>query len=417
MAGLCSAPVLAQAQDQQSDPEIRQKELQDRKGELERSKKSETAIHAEIEVLSRERAELNADLVRTAGKIRDTETKMSATEQRLTDLGEDEADVRKKLDGSRAVVAELLAALQRMGRQPPPALLVQPEDALTSVRSAMLLGTVLPEIREQTEELAQDLAELNRVRNDISVERNRLTADRADLDASQARLKLLVDARQRRQEEREKALVEEQDRSQQLSREVKSLEDLIARMERDVATARDAAAAAAAAQPPVNPGRSDFAALNDPGRMSPAIAFSSARGMLPLPASGERIFGFGEDDEFGGQRKGVSILTRAAAQVTAPCDGWVVYAGPFRSYGQLLILNAGGGYHVLLAGMDKIDVSLGQFVLTGEPVAQMGENSKVASLVTANSAQPVLYVEFRKDGQSIDPSPWWASSTAEKVRG
>ncbi len=172
--------------------------------------------------------------------------------------------------------------------------------------------------------------------------------------------------------QREKALVEEQDRSQQLSREVKSLEDLIGRMERDVATARDAAAAAAAAQPPVNPGRSDFAALNDPGRMSPAIAFSSAKGMLPLPASGERISGFGEDDEFGGQRKGVSILTRAAAQVTAPCDGWVVYAGPFRSYGQLLILNAGGGYHVLLAGMEKIDVSLGQFVLTGEPVAQMG---------------------------------------------
>ena len=95
--------------------------------------------------------------------------------------------------------------------------------------------------------------------------------------------------------------------------------------------------------------------------------------------------------------------------MTAPSDGWVVYAGPFRSYGQLLILNAGDGYHVLLAGMDTIAVDLGQFVLTGEPVGQMG-GLVLASTenVTVGRSQPVLYVEFRKDGHPIDPAPWWA---------
>jgi murein hydrolase activator len=102
--------------------------------------------------------------------------------------------------------------------------------------------------------------------------------------------------------------------------------------------------------------------------------------------------------------------------VTAPCDGWVVYAGPFRSYGQLLILNAGGGYHVLLAGMERISVDLGQFVLTGEPVAVMGAGAQTAALVAVGSGQPVLYVEFRKDGIPVDPSPWWATN-GEKVRG
>jgi septal ring factor EnvC (AmiA/AmiB activator) len=82
-----------------------------------------------------------------------------------------------------------------------------------------------------------------------------------------------------------------------------------------------------------------------------------------------------------------------------------------------LILNAGGGYHVLLAGMDGISVDLGQFVLTGEPVAVMGGGSPESAAVATRSMQPVLYVEFRKDGTPIDPSPWWATTEGEKVRG
>jgi len=95
----------------------------------------------------------------------------------------------------------------------------------------------------------------------------------------------------------------------------------------------------------------------------------------------------------------------------------VVYAGPFRSYGKLLILNAGGGYHVLIAGMERISVDLGQFVLTGEPVASMGSGPPGAAALATGPNQPVLYVEFRKDGTPVDPSPWWAASEGEKVRG
>jgi len=139
---------------------------------------------------------------------------------------------------------------------------------------------------------------------------------------------------------------------------------------------------------------------------------------LPLPANGITIREFGEDDGLGAKAQGVSLSTRAGATVNAPADGWVVYAGPFRSYGQLLILNAGGGYHVLLAGMERIDVQLGQFVLAGEPVAVMA-TPRLASSGTADigSTQPVLYIEFRKDGNSIDPAPWWAPSSDEKVGG
>ena len=136
-----------------------------------------------------------------------------------------------------------------------------------------------------------------------------------------------------------------------------------------------------------------------------------------MPVNGVKIRDFGASDGVGGTQKGLSIAARPGAQITAPCDGWVVYAGAFRSYGQLLILNAGGGYHVLLAGMERISVDLGQFVLTGEPVAVMGGGSQVSAAVATRSKQPVLYVEFRKDGTPIDPSPWWATNEGEKVRG
>ena len=139
--------------------------------------------------------------------------------------------------------------------------------------------------------------------------------------------------------------------------------------------------------------RIDLAALNDPGRLAPAIAFAAARGRLPLPVNGSRIREFGVPDRLGGTEKGLSIATRAGAQVTAPCDCWVVYAGPFRNYGQVLILNAGGGYHVVLAGMDRISVNVGQFVLTGEPVAVM-----VGAPGTGPQATATLASKFRQTG-------------------
>ena len=189
-------------------------------------------------------------------------------------------------------------------------------------------------------------------------------------------------------------------------------------MEQELKSAAKAAAAASQQGTPatVN-GQPNLGGLKDPARRSPAIAFVSARGLLALPANGVKIRDFGGSDGAGGVEKGISLATRAGAQVTTPCDGWVVYAGPFRSYGQLLILNAGGGYHVLIAGMERISVNIGQFVLTGEPVATMGTTSRVASILATNASQPVLYIEFRKDGTPIDPGPWWAANEGEKVRG
>ena len=377
-----------------------------------KSIEAEAALKREIEQIGADRRKLNQDLIDTAGRIRGVEAQVAATEARLKPLDENEHNIRKSLDGRRAVIGEVLAALQRIGHRPPPALIASPEDALQSVRTAMLLGAVLPEMRHEVEALASDLTALLKVRKQIAAERDRLKNEVASLGSERTRMTALVDERQKQQAEREKALDAERARAAELAHQVDNLKDLIVKLEQGLDPATRAAREAARGD-----ARPAMSALHDPGRLAPAVAFASLRGQVPIPVNGVKLKEYGAPDGVGGVEKGVSIATRASAQVTAPADGWVVYAGPFRSYGQLLILNAGNGYHILLAGMERISVDLGQFVLTGEPVAVMGNGSHIAAILATGSSQPVLYIEFRKDGIPVDPGPWWAAGEGEKVRG
>ena len=397
----------------------RDQELEALRGEQRKALESEAKLRREIESIGDDRRKLNQQLIEVAARVRAVEEQIARAQERLQPLDEREQVLRQSLEARRSVIAEVLAAMQRIGRHPPPALLVKPEDALESLRSAMLLGAVLPEMRHEAEVVIFDLTELARVRKAIEAERGGLNRDLAALAGDQQRLSLLVEQRQKQQTDTERTLAAERQRAAQLARRADDLKELIANLEQglDSATRAARAAARAADEPRGSDTRPNLAALKDPGRLAPAVAFASAKKLLPLPVNGVRIKEFGGSDGVGGAEKGLSIATRPGAQVTAPCDGWVVYSGPFRNYGQLLILNAGGGYHVLLAGMERISVDLGQFVVAGEPVAVMGGRTQAAAAVAIGSGQPVLYIEFRKDGTPVDPTPWWAASESEKVRG
>jgi len=392
----------------------RDQELEAARAQERESAEYQASLKREIQTLGDDRRTFNQQLIDTAAHVREVEASIEATQSRLKPLDDQEHLFQKSLDERRTAIVEILAALQRVGHQPPPALMVQPEDALQAVRTAIMLGAVVPEMRAQAGALAGDLADLLRVRKDIVSERDHLSRDLALLAREQLRMNLLIEERQTKQAAAEHALDAERQRAAELARQVDSLKELIGKLENDLDSATRAARVAARA---AEEGRPDIAALNDPGRLAPAVAFAAMRGRLHLPVNGARIREFGASDGLGGTQKGISIATRAGAQITTPCDGWVVYAGPFRSYGQLLILNAGGGYHVLLAGMERVSVDLGQFVLTGEPVAVMGGGSQASPAAAIKSKQPVLYVEFRRDGAPIDPSPWWATNEGEKVRG
>nr|WP_290128973.1 peptidoglycan DD-metalloendopeptidase family protein [Hoeflea alexandrii] len=140
----------------------------------------------------------------------------------------------------------------------------------------------------------------------------------------------------------------------------------------------------------------------------PAYQFSKLSGTLSHPVKGETVRHFGADDGTGHTLAGEVLATDQGATVHAPADGWIAYAGPFRSYGQVVIIDTGENHHVVLAGMEQIKVAAGRFVVSGEPVATMGQTRFAGSAaLSLASERPTLYIEIRKDGQPVDPRLWW----------
>lgn len=397
-------------------------ELRGLEDNLKASDEQRRKLETDIETIRTDRARLNGALLDTNAKVQAAEARTSELEKQLETAQGSEGAIGRTLAARRDMISEVLAALQRMGRNPPPAVLVSPDDMLGALHAAMLLGDVVPEMRSEAEALAADLADLASVRKSIADERDRLAGEETELATEQQRLAALVEARQSSLKDAEQALDAERLRSEQIAGQATDLKDLIARLETDATALGHAAAAAQkpVAAPPADDG-THVAALTpfkDPARLAPAITFADAKGILPLPVSGTLLKSFGTPDGFGGFEKGISLATRPSAAVSSPTDGWVAFSGPYRTYGQLLIINGGGGYYVVLAGLTQVNVVVGQFVLAGEPVASMGDGSaKTAAAIAIGAAQPILYVEFRKDGVAIDPGPWWAKSEQEKVRG
>jgi murein hydrolase activator len=378
-------------------------------------------LEAEIAGIRADRTKLNQALLDTTARTQGAEGRIAALEQRLSLLQTSETAIRRSLESRRGLIGEVLAALQRIGRRPPPAVLVRPEDILEAVRASMLLGAVVPDLRQEITILGTDLAELVRLREAIAGERKSIAGEMEALAGERQRLASLIEARRARETSAAQDIEAQRAAGGELAAQAKTLRDLVERIEKDISVttrAADAARRALEAETQEQRQRMAQLAFRDPARLAPKAAFQELRGMLPLPVAGSQLRGFGATDDVGGATRGISLSTRQNAVVSSPSDGWVVYAGPFRSFGQLLILNAGNGYYILLAGMQRIDVSLNQFVLAGEPIAVMGETAEAAATnVGAGAGEPVLYVEFRKDGVSIDPTPWWTKSQGEKVRG
>lgn len=480
------SPALAQSTGQPPlAPTIQDHQIQldQRRRSLDATEQKAKSLETSIAGLVDERERLNQRLVETAHLIQRSEGQLSTIEARLGELEAQEKILRGSLASRHDQIARLLAAMQRMGRNPPPVIITRREDALQMVRSAMLLARAFPELRTQALDLAERINDLVRVMTEARTESDKLRQETARLTDARTRLAGLMESKKQSVAERQKELEEVRRAAAEISRNVSDLSELIGKLDKVVAertelgrydreaaarnepartdvarapepdtTPRPAAAPSAVQQPappaapvttapaapsPAPPAQAPAAqpapetkvaaalppraavvlspgpgGASSTGRMSPSIPFQQAKAQLPLPAAGRRVLAFGDRTQFGGQSKGMVLETRFSAQITSPCDGWVVYAGPFRSYGQLLIINAGNGYHVLLAGMSQIDVQLGQFVLAAEPVGTMAPKAKAATQENA----PVLYVEFRKDGRPIDPAPWWAEGV-QKVQG
>jgi murein hydrolase activator len=418
-------------------------ELEKLQKEIGTSLERQKELKAQADAARAEAEEIRKKLISTAARVQEHEADVTASEDRLQGLKGAEAVLTAQLERRRGEMADLLAALTRLDRHPPPALAVRPDDALASIRSALLLGTLVPELQAEAEELRDRLEQLAALRDEIVTERDVLSGAEASLGKERRELQALLDQKLAVQQKFARQAESEEQRAARLSRQATDLSDLIARLESRAAERlpatrpepRPGPVEEPARQPARNEETSPIAQPREPRQvailrppsappsMPSSRRFSDARGLIRPPVTGTVIRDYGSR-EGGAMTQGITIATRADAQIVAPFDGKVSYAGPFRHYGQLLIISVGEGYHVLLAGMTRIDCTVGQNILAGEPVGMMGppparDDPAAQDRLAARDETgrgPALYIEFRKDGDPIDPGPWLLMSD-KKARG
>lgn len=387
--------------------------------QLDASKSLQQQIAAEREAIVEEQAALSQKLIALAEKIQSREAAILAAEERLQELDAEQLKIHTGLAARREEISRLLAGLQRIERNPPPALVVEPTDVLSALRSAMMFGTIVPELRQEAAALSAQLARLETLQAQTLSEREslkdhvtRLLSSRREMTDLQVRKKsLLADTNER--------LKAEKQRARDLAAKAKDMKQLLATLEEERLKAEAAEKARAEAEAKtaaeLKAKAEAQARIDAAKKLQPRMAFADIKASLQYPAQGQILKAYGANDGFGGTTRGIFVATRADAQVVTPADGHVEFAGPFRSYGQLLILNTGGGYHVLLAGLGEITAEQGQFLRAGEPVGIMGKSAAPGTLTgdQLQDGRPVLYIEFRKNGEAIDSSQWWIGGFAQ----
>lgn len=366
--------------------------LDDIQRQLRQDRQDIETLSRSAEQLAREQEQLRQQLIRAASVAQDRERELNVVEQRLAMFETREADGMRALVQQRGKLASLLAVLQRMGSEPPPALIVQPYDAATAARSAMMLTAVVPAVRAQARTLSNDLANLREMRRKAAEERLKVAAAAEALDKDRNVLSELLTQRRYLAEQTRDQLKSTRLRIDTLAEQASDLRALIVSLNED-------------AKRPVSAGSSTPTTRRIAS--TGPTSLEQLRGMLTLPANGELVSRFGAADGSGGHLAGIHLKTRPGAQVTSPCDGKIAFAGTFRGYGKMLIIAANGGYHVLLAGLSRVEGSVGQVVLAGEPVGRMG---------AGGSEGDRLYIEFRRDNAPVDPVPWF-SALRQKVSG
>lgn len=417
---LCVALTLAAA----APLAAQQADLEKIERELSEDRARAAQLEAEAAALAAEVADLRDKSIAAAKRAQDLESEMTAAEETLEALAAEEAAKAEALAARRAQLGRTLGALQRLALQPPEAALARSERPIDSARAALLLRVAIPELESRAADLRAEIGDLALLRTRITLERDDLAAATAALNIERDRLSALLARKAELQEATEGEREAAAERMAQLAAEAKDLRQLAERLEADrraqeaqaeeaqaeaaqaaAAAKREAEAAAAAASRQVEEPPAQIARLAPPADLRP---FPDAQSSLTMPVRGQVVRLYGQESETPGTTaKGISIRARTGAQVVAPFDGQIAYAGPFRGYGLILIIDHGGRYHTILAGFDRIDAVVGQWVLAGEPVARMGQPA---------GDNPELYFELRRTGQAINPLPWLAT-TDDKVRG
>lgn len=343
-------------------------------GQLEKNLKEteneKKLLAKQMKALESQLNDTKGELVGIAKSVQKNQSDLDKLENGIAGNEKKQAALLEDLEKDRAQIARLILALERIRRVPPEALIARPGAPLQAAQSAMLMGEIIPTLRKQAADTREKIDALKEVSAKLKNDRGKVVETAKSLQQEQDKLSTLVKKREELYSETSADYKEQEKSAQEIALQAKNLKDLLNKLD---AEQRQRTASAAA-------------------RPTPMPKAGSAR----LPVPGAIKVGYNETDALGAPSMGLSIETGENALVVAPFGGVVRFAGPFKRYGNMVIIEHAGGYHSLIAGLRKIDTVVGQSVGAGEPLGVMPADS--------NGAKPTLYYELRLDGQPVDPA-------------
>ena len=392
LAMLLAAPALAANKGELEQVERQMQADRERAAELEKSRAA----------AARDLARLRREAIAAAKRAQTHEARLAELEQTLKQLGAQEDAVHRALRNRQFEMAGTLGALERLSRNPPQVMFAFPGAPKRMVRSAILLRAALPRLRSDTQGLRDKLDELAEIRKKARLQLVSLGEETRSLEKERQRLAAVLRRKASLLKRTESETREIESRVRELASRADSIRELLAQIEaerrrRVAEEARRQRQDALAEKPKPRPRTS--APLSRPEGVRPF----PKRGTITAPTSARVLQRYGQRNKRGVTARGITYATRPRAQVVAPFDGLVVFAHLYGTYGQILIIEHDGGYHTLLAGLDRLDTSTGQWVLAGEPVGAMGP-----ATVDAFGETQGLYLELRRAGQPINPHRWVA---------
>lgn len=372
-----------QASDTPPLPPRKEKTLSHIEEQMKEQKDEQKHLEKQAKSLEKGMKGLKKDLISVAAKVQKNESAMRELETRLSELRKNKSEITNSLSKQKKSLADLVLALERIRRLPPETLVARPDAPLETAQAATVLGAILPEIDRKAKKLKIDLDELNSIETELTEKKASLEETTENLKDNQLKLDKLMDTREQSLQLTKLKVAKKAQSIAELSQSAKSLSDLITKVEKKN---RDMVRQAEAAR--TQNARSSVSS----SRIDETVQASlPAMGNSRLPVSGIIKTNYGQLDNIGAVSEGLTIEARPGTIVVAPLGGIVRYAGPFKKYGSIILLEHKNKYLSLIAGLGKIDTFVGQKLDAGEPLGRLPDYSGR------------LYYELRYRGNPVNP--------------
>lgn len=354
---------------------------------------AEKKARAEVVLLEEKRKTVSAEISNLKNSLKKIAKETRIYERDAKTLAEKKhkidiniARLKASIETNQQDLRSLLAALQRLEATPPPALTIRPNDAVASAQASQLIASLTQQLNTQTEILKVQLTAFSQEQKLAQETQVQIDATTKQLQNRRIETVNLVNQKSELRKSIDLQKVEKQAAIAQLAKEAATLKELLEKLK--IETIR--------VVPRLKPGKGkigkkpSIAPLDLPKDIIP---FAQAKGQLNLPVEGKLV------KRYGAGEKGLTFSVQSQGQVLSPYAGRVEFAGPFKNYDQVVILSVGDGYYLLMTGLGKIYSQTGEIISQGEPIGIMPYN---------NTGEDKLYLELRKDGKTLDPSPWLA---------